>query len=1294
MRDAVSQMGEVDVTNPPVQAQANLQALRSKCLVLGYVVDASTTIRQMWVEFSDAKHRLAVQDFLGQISRIAVYLTTGNPRQSHSTQRAEHDAPTPRQQPHTSSSSSDGRLGCCFGDVPGVVCAVSGYLEHHKLKLPSSTQVVAAIRERAEEAAKAVAKKKSPVKRQPTAVKAQSTVADGSYRPIVPQAQRPGSATPQTHSRCPPSQRRSSNTDLLYIVWLCCARIRSGSKRAAEIEKASAVSAASGGRAVSSRELNGEASKYPPLYLVSSRPGGQTMARPSTTYSSRSSWVGSETAEGRYERTRREREEGGPLRALLDSSQRRIHSSAHGPRTASSMDKAADVANDDLDFEPPTARPMTTLTANKQTSLPFRPTSSNNSSSSYSSYGSSFDSYNSHLPSSSSYRFSSSSTPSDSTRFSGMRNVGGNSCYMNAILQSLFAQPSFTSSLLQPLPLPLPAHSLYASLVALVRLHGEEDHGVIDPEPLKSAIGSRLKRYAGNRQQDAHEFLMEALNALTEDIVDSREKQWRAESDLTQPPSHTQANGVDPASSRATDAIDADGDQPMAGAPSSVESVLGDDVTIISDESGKENHSPRRSSAKSHPLAARPLSPPPAELLRQWQAEACDVSAAQQNFHCEVEVTLSCTNSSCAHTRSNIEHFSALSLDLPEEEQGQQKIDDFFATPKSSNSYSLNSFSTSASTSSAPNSSLFSNPSSSSSAASPNSSLPDYLRSDADKARASVNASASSFGFSSALSLSSSSSSSPAVGGPRRSLPSLESLLQQFFSPSVLEYRCERCGHSHVRITSKLTRLPRVLILHIKRFTPDPVTGKNQKRADPVSVQRSIDLTPLCTDHAERPTVPPSTLPPPSLEKATDTAKLAVGHNGLNGSSLHVHPPPTPRNQHATLSQSSSADASAAAASSRAPPVTPPSGQPSGRRSISPASVQAASTPSSSSVKRARPDSASVFDYTGELTSPSSGDRDGSAGSKRPRRAAAALSPFAEKPKSLLWSQKANLNLERSHKVNELVQRWQAKKAAAAGASATTRSDLDEEHVMALSLLDADIGEKMAELVAREEAYEEQRAEKEQQKWAEEEEGDVSEPGAALDDEQDEELQKVLELSKTDQRQRRAPAAEEEDAELQRAIRLSMADQPPPMVDEVEDDAELSTLSATSAASGRASPLRQPATPMSVATTLSPASEASVPPAHHSPVPVPSAPSTPPPSLPSSQPFPVRYSLNGVVLHKGVFSTSGHYVADLLVKEKRGERGEVWQRYDDQYVTTLIDDHRLKKTWETEGYIFFFTLQP
>ncbi|XP_046902732.1 ubiquitin carboxyl-terminal hydrolase 37 isoform X2 [Hypomesus transpacificus] len=103
----------------------------------------------------------------------------------------------------------------------------------------------------------------------------------------------------------------------------------------------------------------------------------------------------------------------------------------------------------------------------------------------------------------------------------GFSNLG-NTCYMNAILQSLFSLPSFSNDLLkQGIPWKkVPANAL---LRRFAHLLAKKD--VSCPEMkkdllrrVKSAISSTAERFSGYMQNDAHEFLSQCLDQLKEDV--------------------------------------------------------------------------------------------------------------------------------------------------------------------------------------------------------------------------------------------------------------------------------------------------------------------------------------------------------------------------------------------------------------------------------------------------------------------------------------------------------------------------------------------------------------------------------------------------------------------------------------------------------------------------------------------------------------------------------------------------------------------------------------------------------
>ncbi|XP_056610424.1 ubiquitin carboxyl-terminal hydrolase 37 [Triplophysa dalaica] len=120
----------------------------------------------------------------------------------------------------------------------------------------------------------------------------------------------------------------------------------------------------------------------------------------------------------------------------------------------------------------------------------------------------------------------------------GFSNLG-NTCYMNAILQSLFSLPSFSNDLLKQGNTwkRLPINALLRRFAHLLAKKDSSSPEVKKDllRRVKNAISSTAERFSGYMQNDAHEFLSQCLDQLKED-VEKINKSWKNEPSVWEEP--------------------------------------------------------------------------------------------------------------------------------------------------------------------------------------------------------------------------------------------------------------------------------------------------------------------------------------------------------------------------------------------------------------------------------------------------------------------------------------------------------------------------------------------------------------------------------------------------------------------------------------------------------------------------------------------------------------------------------------------------------------------------------------
>ncbi|KAM3581746.1 Ubiquitin carboxyl-terminal hydrolase 37 [Umbelopsis sp. WA50703] len=70
----------------------------------------------------------------------------------------------------------------------------------------------------------------------------------------------------------------------------------------------------------------------------------------------------------------------------------------------------------------------------------------------------------------------------------------------------------------------------------------------------------------------------------------------------------------------------------------------------------------------------------------------------------------------------------------------------------------------------------------------------------------------------------------------------ITTLLYQYFMDEKVSYKCEKCQCAVAMVQTKIDRAPRILVLHLKRFTKDLYEDVCQKRTDSIQLRPKLNL--------------------------------------------------------------------------------------------------------------------------------------------------------------------------------------------------------------------------------------------------------------------------------------------------------------------------------------------------------------------------------------------------------------------------------------------------------------------
>jgi uncharacterized UBP type Zn finger protein len=132
--------------------------------------------------------------------------------------------------------------------------------------------------------------------------------------------------------------------------------------------------------------------------------------------------------------------------------------------------------------------------------------------------------------------------PQSSSMYGGYRSHGlpgglvnlGNTCYLNAVIQALCSLREFITDLRKmPEVIPQVARlTIFTKSVEIFDKMGAVGaaEGPLNPADLREMIAQASPKFAGKQQQDAHEFMLDYINQLHDDLLLARQEWLEAQS--------------------------------------------------------------------------------------------------------------------------------------------------------------------------------------------------------------------------------------------------------------------------------------------------------------------------------------------------------------------------------------------------------------------------------------------------------------------------------------------------------------------------------------------------------------------------------------------------------------------------------------------------------------------------------------------------------------------------------------------------------------------------------------------